>query len=72
MNDKILKELKDYLKERIEVLEKLKMEALEQMEKTYTEKGIYRETYFRYLDKKIEVEEVLLTIYKLEKEYINE
>ena len=72
MNDKILKELKDYLKERIEVLEKLKMEALEQMEKTYTEKGVYRDYYFRYLDKKIEVQEILLKVYELKKEYYNE
>ena len=63
MTDKLI----EYLKERIEVLERLKQDCLEQMEKTYTEKGVYRDYYFRYLDKKIEVEEILLKVYELEK-----
>lgn len=63
MTDKLI----EYLKERIEVLERLKQDCLEQMEKTYTEKGVYKDYYFRYLDKKIEVEEILLKVYELEK-----
>ena len=63
MTDKLI----EYLKERIKVLDVLKYRALDEMEKTYTEKGICREQYFKYLDKKIEVEEILLKVYELKK-----
>lgn len=68
MTDKLV----EYLKGRIEDLERERQNYLEAMEKTYTEKGIYREYYFKALEKKIEVEDILLKVYELKKEYDNE
>ena len=63
MIDKLI----EYLEGRIEELEKEKQNYLDAMEKTYTEKGIYREYYFKALEKKIEVQDILLKVYELKK-----
>ena len=67
-----MEELITYLKERIEDLEREKNEYLERMDQSYTEKGIYREGYFKALEKKIEVEDILLKVYELKKVNTNE
>ena len=63
MTDKLIK----YLEGRIEELEREKRNYLDAMEKTYTEKGINREYYFKALAKKVEVQAILLKVYELKK-----
>ena len=67
-----MKEMEKYLKERLESLEKEQDMYLEEMTASYDEKGYYREMYFKALYKKIEVQEVLIKLYEIEKSASNE
>lgn len=61
-----MKELKDYLKERMEICEGAKDYFIKKMTDTYNEDGYYREMYFETLAKIRELEEVLKKIQEVE------
>lgn len=61
-----MKELKEYLKERMEELKDIKKICIERMYEKYTEDGFYRERYFETLAKIGELEEVLEKIEEVE------
>lgn len=61
-----MKELKDYLKERIEICEGAKDYFIKKMTEAYNEDGYYRGMYFETLARIRELEEVLKKIEEVE------